>query len=437
MIEPKQQLPVLEAIINVVSTSTEFINFDNIGFVCVQHLLYTTFNLVEALKQLGASTNNIHIIGKPYSSCQEVVDLLTASKFCYHQNCSQKMLGGFLQSFKKDINNMWKSAYQNFQAKNIKLIVVLDDGGHCLINIPEHITKKYQLVGIEQTTSGLTHHLINSLSFPVIEVASSAAKQLIEPPMIAEAVVKKLVNIMSITNKSCVCAVVGLGVIGIAIVYKLVSLGYQVITYDKKAVNKIQIEGITYLDNFKELIVRADYIFGCTGEDITNNLDINIIEKDKTFISCSSYDKEFLSLLKIIKQNNYTCDNILDHIYYQLPNHKTITILRGGFPINLDNSGESVEAKDIQLTRGLLLGGILQGLLCAPHYFKKVNNRIMLNPVIQSFVVKHWMLNGSNNLFSSEVLDKFQDYDWITERSGGVFHDNKHITKIFINNTSN
>lgn len=53
-------------------------------------------------------------------------------------------------------------------------------------------------------SSGLTDIRMHRLSFPVVEVASSAAKQLIESPMIAEAVVQKLSAILPMSKEeSC------------------------------------------------------------------------------------------------------------------------------------------------------------------------------------------------------------------------------------------
>lgn len=174
----------------------------------------------------------------------------------------------------------------------------------------------------------------------------------------------------------------------------------------------------------------AEYIFGCAGEDITKNLDVTDINNDKTFINCSSQDKEFLTLLKIFEEKNCKYRNILDHLECSL-NGQTVKVYRGGFPINLDNSGESVAAHDIQLTRGLLLGGILQGIVYALHYPKKKNIRYMLHPSIQSFVVAHWRNYGSTFLFPPGLLEAFQDWSWVKSQSRGVSQENDLLAQCF------
>jgi hypothetical protein len=425
-----ESLPVLDSI-SEVSPLKEMLSFDSIAFVCVQHLLFTTFNLIESLIQLGAYPDNIHIMGKSYSSCPLVVDKLVARGCHCYSNSPQKKLGFFADYFVQDIEQMWREIYNDLQKKKINLIVILDDGGTCLSNVPNYVRKKYPLVGVEQTSSGLTDIRMHRLSFPVVEVASSAAKQLIESPMIAEAVVKKLSPILPMSQRSLVCGVVGLGVIGTVVTQKLLSLNHKVIAYDKNSKKGKTLGKALRTANIKAVFDESEYIFGCAGEDITKNLDITDINNNKTFISCSSQDKEFLTLLKIFEENNCKYSSPLDHLECSL-NGQTVKIYRGGFPINLDNSGESVKADDIQLTRGLLLGGILQGIVYALQYpTKKKNIRYMLHPAIQSFVVTHWRNYGSTFLFPPGLLEAFQDWRWIKNQSRGINQENDLIARCF------
>ncbi|MBP9691884.1 MAG: hypothetical protein KBD90_00950 [Alphaproteobacteria bacterium] len=373
------QLPVLTALLNDFPTK-KIPEIKSIVFVCVQHLVFTTVNLIDALIQLGATPDNIHIMGKSYSSCSEVADQLVERGYHYYPNSHQDKIGSFAEYFVQDVKRMWRIVYEELQKKEIKLIVVLDDGGSCLSNVPDYISKTYSLVGVEQTRSGLAHLRTHKLSFPVIDVASSAAKQLVESPMIAEAVVKKVSKVLPLNKATFSTGVAGLGVIGNVTAQKLLSLNHHVITYDKESEQTQLFPQYLHTKNVKELIHESEYIFGCTGEDITTRLEAKDINADKVFISCSSQDKEFLTLLKMFEAQKCQYDHVLDHLECSLNGH-LVKIYRGGFPINLDNSGESVEAQDIQLTRGLLLGGILQGILYALLYPKQ-SKLYMLHPTI-------------------------------------------------------
>lgn len=427
------KLPVLEAMIEVTGEK-KLINVDRVVFVCIQHLLYTTFTLLESLTRLGVLPENIHVMGKSYSSCPLVIQKLIDEGYCYYPNASQEQLGCFAQYFKKDIDHMWKVIYEDLQKKKIEHIIILDDGGSCLTNVPQFITQKYQVTGVEQTTSGLNNTRMCNLPFPVIEVAISAAKQYLESPLIADAVVKKLACILPVTQTQLSCAVVGLGAIGRAVTQKLLSLNHQVITYDNRLERNKSLNGALRVFDLETAFHEADYIFGCSGRDITENLEISSIKRDKTFISCSSQDKEFQSLLKTIQQNNFSYTDVRNNICFSLENEKTINLFRGGFPINFDNSGESVGALDIQLTRGLLLGGMIQGILSHPqHNTPQENIRYALHPDIQSFVVSHWIPYGSTHLFETKLLNHFQDRRWIKDHSGDTSPRNRRITECFQN----
>jgi hypothetical protein len=303
----------------------------------------------------------------------------------------------------------------------------------CLTNVPAFISEKYDLVGIEQTTSGLINPFMRTLSFPVIEVASSAAKQILESPLIAEAVIKKLDTLLPTTSKHILtCAVVGVGLIGTAIGRKLISLNHKVLTYDLDACKTKRLEKACPAENLEEALLSADYIFGCSGKDITEGFPLETLNKEKTFISCSSQDKEFRTLLKLFKQHHCAYHNVLDNLDCTL-NNQIVHIIRGGFPVNLDNSGESVSAVDIQLTRGLLLSGALQaiGIGSRPPPSNQPTWRYMLNPTLQSFVVSHWILHSPTAPSSFARSPLWQDVAWIAANSKGFYAQDPFLEQAF------
>ena len=128
------------------------------------------------------------------------------------------------------------------------------------------------------------------------------------------------------------------------------------------------------------------------GEDIFRKATwINSLTGPKTLISCSSEDKEFLSLLRLLDWQGYVPDsNPFQTVPLDLPNC-TLRILRGGFHINFDGSPESVQSTDIQMTRGLLLGGILQAAFCERGKWQALERGEMLDPAIQQLVVTKWL----------------------------------------------
>ncbi|OGO95160.1 MAG: hydroxyacid dehydrogenase [Coxiella sp. RIFCSPHIGHO2_12_FULL_44_14] len=313
--------------------------------------------------------------------------------------------------------------------KDVKEVLILDHGGHALSFIPEQILRQYKVVGVEKTTRGLINLKAQGFPpLPLIGVAHCAAKRILESPLIAEAVIAKLLPLISIKDKNLVCGIVGYGAIGKAITAKLLSMQHKVIVYDNDP-NQFRIakdiRGMTVTNELSALVASADYIFGCTGRDITTSIDsFRLSSKNKTLISCSSEDIEFSSLIWLAAQqqrNGKAAINPLADVEYHTDMGGTIRILKGGFPANFDGSGESVPANDIQLTRALGLGGVLQ----AARFFQRpdiVNSSgvYALDANMQKLIVNEWLKYQPSHRFPKDVIDQFQDVQWIEAHSGGT-----------------
>jgi hypothetical protein len=77
---------------------------------------------------------------------------------------------------RNDVSRMWAHIEKALRSATPVGIIVLDDGGYCLAAVPPSLKVRFPIVGIEQTMSGLAE-FPERLHFPVIEVASSAAKK--------------------------------------------------------------------------------------------------------------------------------------------------------------------------------------------------------------------------------------------------------------------
>ena len=246
---------------------------------------------------------------------------------------------------------------------HIQKVIAVSHGRYFLELLPPEIVNTYPIIGIEKTASGLMSPVIQGLPFPVIAMATCATKLILESPLIADEIINKLIPLIPVADKKLVCGVVGYGAIGKAITQKLLSMGHKVMVYDN---DHSKVKNLGTAKATKELVALvgfADYIFGCTGQDITAAIDIlNFCSKDKTLISCSSGDEEFLSLLQLIqqKQNSKILKKPLDDIEYHNEGNATIRILAGGFPINFDRQTEASPPEDIQLTRALSVASVLQ-----------------------------------------------------------------------------
>lgn len=429
------KLPVLEALFNTVKIKKPPIGIENTLFICVQHLLHTSVDLFETLIALGANPKHIFLLGKHYSTCNAVVTRIKELGIQLQELTPLQKLGEYTPVFNADLFSMWQKVQNHLKHHNITAAIVLDDGGKCLEFITQGILNEIPTIGIEQTTAGLFNPTVINLRAPFIDVASCAVKIHLESNLIIEAILEKLNAILPFQKSVLTCGVVGVGVIGKTVAKKLLSQGYNVLLYDQEVNVYDNIKTATCCTSLGQLIHQADYIFGCTGRDITENLDLEkIIDHDKVFISCTSEDKEFLSLLKNIENNHNSSSqfNPLKDIKWSLQNGATIHIIKGGFPVNFDDSGESVPAHKIQLTRGLLLIAIIQAIVSLPELASKgISGRVMLDPEAQKFIVNTWINAVKTHDFSDQLIEKFKDIEWILRNSGGTFYESAYIKESF------
>lgn len=420
-------LPILRKMLNSLTSSLSQKPLRYTAIYYVHHPLQTSLNIIDAIVRLGAKPKNIFILGKRYSECSDVVEALVKLGVHY-QPCSMQInLGKYSYSFIRDINWLWAKIIATID-KEIREILILDHGGHAVTYFPPALLNSYKIVAIEKTAAGFIDIDKRGLPpFPIIDVANCAAKRFIEPPLIACAVVNKIMSYLPKNGEKHIYGVVGCGFIGQAITLKLLNMGYRVIIYDS---NPDQIQTVPHHVNLiptqelSALVNASSYIFGCSGRDIAETIleHFRLSKSDKTLISCSSEDKEFLSLLRVVShQEHHYAHNPLDDINYKTVFGANIHILRGGFPVNFDQSGESVPAKDIQLTRSLVLASILQ----AVQYFKLSNIQISstiysLDAVAQSFIVDEWLKHQDGSMYSEALINNFHDIGWIMENSNGL-----------------
>lgn len=86
---------------------------------------------------------------------------------------------------------------------------------------------------------------------------------------------------------------------------------------------------------------------------------------------------------------------------------------------------------DIQLTRGLLLGGVLQAILHLNQNANQKFKQYMLNPKIQKSIICELVTN-QKYLFPDKLpVIKFSNEEWIKNNSDGEYVSNSIISQCF------
>jgi hypothetical protein len=219
----------------------------------------------------------------------------------------QLRAGHYATAFIRDINWLWFQLTLHLN-KTIENILVLDHGGHAVTFVPSELLEHYRIIGIEKR--GLP-------PFPMIDVANCFAKRYLESPLIAKAIVTKLVSLLPKPSRKLHYGVAGLGSVGQAIIEQLLKRGQKLIVFDVNSELMKPFEQDSRFVGAKEtrdLIATCDWIFGCSGRDISESSieQLRIAPHDKTLMSCSSEDKEFLSLVRFIDKQKPSISDLLD-----------------------------------------------------------------------------------------------------------------------------
>src|ERR1017187_5030112 len=233
------------------------------AIICLQHLMETTGSLIEALLRLGAVSEAIFVVGKPYSSIPSVEEKLRALGV-FVQPSAIGGVGGFGVQMQKATTSLWATVGRR-RPQWAKTLVVLDEGGFCLKAMPAGYCLEpftgINLASVEQTMSGIFHK--PKLPIPVVRTASCAAKRLLEPPIIVREVLAKILA-GGRTEAAGSYGILGLGNIGQATAARLLRFNGRVFVYDKEVKRSVMFSqgkrGVVVCNSSAELVQKARVI---------------------------------------------------------------------------------------------------------------------------------------------------------------------------------
>lgn len=383
----------------------------DVTLVGCQHLLESTGSLIEHLVRIGLNESQVFLMGKSYSTSESVLERLLSSD-CHIEAGSRRVgHGRYNEEITREATSLWRHAEEGINPRT-RRIVILDDGGYVHLQTPSHILRAANIVGVEQTTFGIAHNaLIQTRKMSVVNVAESCAKRVYEAPLISDAVVQKIRRNVPLGGNT-VCGVIGCGTIGLELAKKLIRDKVVVYVFDSSSHQMEKVPEKHWCESVKELVSRCDVIFGCVGDDVLRLRDLSTADSGvKVFASCSSGDVEFRNILmeKITWEEERGTGAFPTLAYSFTPNYR-IRILRSGYPVNFDNSDESVPTGMIQLTRALLCAGVLQACRILSKKKQRFGS-VKLDPDSQKRVVEAW-------LRITKTKGDVHDAGWFRDKSG-------------------
>jgi len=371
-IEKQDLLPVTKAVIAQAQAAN--FRFESTAIVGVQHMLWQTPDLCRGLGRLGVEPTNIFMLGKVYSNGAEVIKTLRNEGISVPDS-TMPHPGEFNQFLEMDVAHLWENVRRAIRNRNIKHILVLDDGGQCIKHMPPDLTQDYLIAGVEQTSSGILELEKHPSLFPVISWAKCAIKTYISSPIYSIAVIDELARVKGNDLLGQEIGIIGLGSIGMGMAEALIRQGSSVQFYDPSPNSIVpeHLQGkIGRSEKLEDLMLNSDTVIGCSGRNPFKDLWPLGYRPGVQLISASSSDQEFGPIIAELKDKS---DFAIDPDTWDI----TVTGASGpvviayrGYPYNfVARSGESVPTQVMQLEIG---GGLLASLIQAYSHLTTTQN---------------------------------------------------------------
>jgi hypothetical protein len=385
----------------------------NADVLICQHLLGSIVPQLVAIRSLIPNARFWEVLGKPYSANIAAVQALKMHGFTVNSDsCSlplrgsgadQYQLGSFFQRHRElvrsSVQRFFDSMSPDLMSSEVPILVI-DDGGtlsDAVGRISAARGTKRPIVCIEQTQRGLFATRTYSAprhappgGFAVINIAQSLSKLVLESNLIAKSVIENIFSWLDLLmtgqepitlNKNLQVGIIGYGAVGESIAdefryytpkLKGLDSPRTTIVYDRyntrTAAARRNDHNIAW--SVEELLSSSDIVISATGGTSLNDKSAGFLRDNAILASASSGDMEFQGIAEWPSaqrsilyggSRQQPFDNIHGALSFRRPSGE-VHVLNGGFPVNFNGAVDPIDPAEIQLTRALMLAGVLQAI---------------------------------------------------------------------------
>lgn len=405
--------PPMHALATMVKQVARKDELKGFAFMGLQHLFASSATLFGALHDLGVKHENMHLLGKVYSTNHRVVAELASRGADVHGTSKKVGSKAFAHAMAEGIEEQLRAVIQHlpkatmfvdgkpvFPEKPKPQVLLIDDGAEAIKILHEKFPEYAPFFCcVEQTRRGarILHELQQNgeLLCPVANVAETWAKLEWESPMIGHSVVLEVDRKLDRLARFGVkppheSLVLGCGAVGGGVARAMLRRGLDVHLYDKDpqrtaALHQALIaEGedaskVHTHDDKASALAHAGVLVSCVGARTLDIADHDLLPDGAILVNAASADDELgpQDLLKFSKDNTEIdsrgnlwsvfqgraintgkadaeahSDGVVHH-----PNGKEFLVVNNGYVVNMTGERDPIPPRYIQLTRTLLLLG--------------------------------------------------------------------------------
>jgi len=397
-------------------------------------MLLQTVDLFQTIGAIGLNLKNVFALGKVYSSSPPVIQTLRDLGVTVIDSTMPEP-GEFRSYFERDVERLWQVAAESLRHRNIRRILVLDDGGDCITSAPPEVLQRYAVCGVEQTSRGMFLFEEQPPSFAVMSWARAAVKLEIGSPIFSQYFIDQLNRefLRGQTLQGQQLGVIGMGSIGRGVATLAVRQGSDVLYCDPEPDLNLPLslsDRVTRVDSVADLMVQCDYVLGCSGRNPFQDKWPLSHQPGIKLLSASSGDQEFGPIIKDLKHKpDFKVAPDTWDISSEHGPSGPIEVAYLGYPYSFVSRGfEAVSTRIVQFD----IGGLLTALVQARFFLEQCEtgheqNRGIhrVSPRAQRFVYEKWVRAMRDHLIDftelfgpdPDMLSAVHDDEWFIENT--------------------